>query len=168
MGTTKSGRYINTQGARGKASDFSVVHSNEGKFRWSNVKGQKRIRLEAGGHGETGRKMLDKYGIEYHIVTTFSNGVRVGYIPNHYDKRKRTGYGQSWFPKTWTSRDIRRAGEHVANLKGNKNVPDGTTVFGVYKGVRVGVKRTNGRISTIFPDVNQEKTLKRKNGRKKR
>ena len=30
---------------------------------------------------------------------------------------------------------------------------DGVTVFGNYNGVRVGVIRTNGRISTIFPDA---------------
>jgi len=29
MGTTKSGRVLNTHGARGQASQFSLVYSNE-------------------------------------------------------------------------------------------------------------------------------------------
>ena len=36
--------------------------------------------------GEGGRKLLDKYGIEYHIVKIYTNGVRIGYIPDH-DKK---------------------------------------------------------------------------------
>ena len=40
--------------------------------------------------------------------------------------------------------------------------PDGVTMWGVYKGVRVGVKKTNGKISTVFPDSNQSSVLRRK------
>ena len=98
---------------------------------------------------------LDKYGIEYHIVKTYPNGVRVGYVPDHKDKKKRSGIGQAWFPKDWTSRDIRHAGEHVVGLKGNRKVKDGDTIWGMWKGVRIGVKRTNGKIATIFPDCHQ-------------
>lgn len=58
----------------------------------------------------------------------------------------------SWFPKSWTEKDIRRAGEHVAGLKGNRHIPDEKAVFGVYKGVQVGIKRTHGKIATVFPD----------------
>lgn len=81
MGTTKSGRVLNTRGAAGSASQFAVVHSNEGAY----TKPQKdnHIRLKSGGHGQTGLKELDKYGIEYHIVKTYPNGVRVGYVPDH-------------------------------------------------------------------------------------
>lgn len=32
MGTTKTGRVLNTKGAAGVASHYSVVHSNEGTF----------------------------------------------------------------------------------------------------------------------------------------
>lgn len=63
--------------------------------------------------------------------------------------------GQSWFPKSWTSKDIKHAGEHVANLKSNRHVPDGKRIYGMWKGVRVGVIKTNGRIGTIFPDSKQ-------------
>lgn len=37
------------------------------------------IRLKSSGHWQTGLKELDKYGIEYHIVKTYPNVVRVGY-----------------------------------------------------------------------------------------
>lgn len=162
MGTTKSGRVLNSHGARWQASQFSVVHSNEGDY----TKASKKypIRLKAGGHGQTGMNQLDKYGIEYHVVKTYPNGVRVGYIPNHKDKRKQTGTNQSWFPKSWTSKDIKHAGEHVANLKRNRNIHtnDGKPVFGTWKGVRVGVIRTNGIVATIFPDSNQPYKKNRK------
>ena len=99
--------------------------------------------------------LLDKYGIEYHVEKTFPNGVRVGYIPNHKDRLKRQSGGQTWFPANWTEKDIRHAGEHVAGLKGNRHVKDGVPVFGMFKGVKVGVIRTNGKIATVFPDYNQ-------------
>ena len=61
MGTTKSGRVLNTRGAAGSASQFAVVHSNEGAY----TKPQKdnHIRLKSGGHGQTGLKELDMYQI---------------------------------------------------------------------------------------------------------
>jgi hypothetical protein len=161
MGTTKSGRYINTKGSGHSASDYAVVHSNEGTYIKTNDKNP-RLRLKSGGHGETGLKELEKYGIKYNIVKTYPNGVRVGNIPDHYDKRKRTGTNQAWFPENWTSKDIRRAGNHVANLPKNRHVPNGKIVWGVYKGVRVGVMRTHAKVSTIFPDSDQSSVLRRK------
>ena len=139
--------------AAGSASQFAVVHSNEGAY--TKPQKDKHIRLKSGGHGQTGLKKLDKYGIEYHIVKTYPNGVRVGYVPKHWNKKKREGIYQSWFPTHWTTKDIKHAGEHVANLKGNKHVRDGVIVFGNWKGVRVGAIRTHGQIGTIFPDSNQ-------------
>lgn len=93
MGTTKSGRVLNTHGASGSASQFAVVHSNEGGY----TKPQKNnnIRLKSGGHGQTGLKQLDKYGIEYHIVKTYPNGVKVGYVPRHKDPKKKKGINQA-------------------------------------------------------------------------
>lgn len=159
MGTSKSGRYLNTRGSSRSVSDFALVHSNEGTFRWRQThihgKPTKQIRLDGGGHGQKGMDLLDKYHIKYQIVKTYSNGVRVGCIPDHAQKLKRSGIGQSWFPSTWTERDIRRAGEHVASLKHNRHVKDGVSVYGTYKGVRVGVIHTHGKISTVFPDSNQ-------------
>ena len=166
MGTSKSGRYLNTKGSGRSVSDFALVHSSEGTFKWKLVKKDgkkgKKIRLASGGHSQHGMDLLNKYGIEYHIVKTYTNGVRVGYIPDHADKKKRSGTGQAWFPKDWNNRDIRHAGEHVAGLKHNHHSPDGVTMWGVYKGVHVGVKKTNGKISTVFPDSDQSSVLRRK------
>ncbi|WP_034575275.1 EndoU domain-containing protein, partial [Mageeibacillus indolicus] len=105
----------------------------------------------------------DKYGIEYHIVKTYPNGVRVGYVPDHKKPVKQEGTNQAWFPAHWTTKDIKHAGEHVANLKGNKHVKDGVIVFGNWKGVRVGVIRTHGQIGTIFPDSNQPSNKRGRN-----
>ena len=87
MGTTKSGRYFATKGSGRSVGDFALVHSNEGDFGWKDIhqngKPAKQIRLANGGHGQKGMDLLDKYGIEYHVVKTYSNGVRVGYVPDH-------------------------------------------------------------------------------------
>lgn len=161
MGTSKNGRYLNTEGSGRSVSDFALVHSDEGKYTKPSRKGDK-LRLVSGGHGQTGMEQLDKYGIKYNVEKTYSNGVRVGNIPNHKNPNKRKSMGQTWFPKSWTTKDIRRAGEHVAGLKGNRHVPDGKAVYGVYKGVRVGVIRTNGKIATVFPDADQSSELKKR------
>lgn len=163
MGTTKTGRTLNTKGASGIASQFSIVHSNEGAYVRPRTGGP--LRLVNGGHGQSGMNELKKYGIEFHIVQTYPNGVRVGYVPNHKNRLKRSGTGQAWFPKEWASKDIKHAGEHVANLKGNRHRKDGEVVFGMWKGVRVGVIRTFGKIATIFPDSNQPYTKGRKKKR---
>ena len=67
MGTGKSGRYLNTRGSGRTVSDFAVVHSTEGRFVKTQVKVngkvQLRLRLAAGGHGQSGMDLLDKYGI---------------------------------------------------------------------------------------------------------
>lgn len=154
MGTGKSGRYLNTRGSGHSVSDFALVHSNEGTFTYT-PKGHRISKLKSGGHGQAGMDLLTRHGIAFHIVKTYKNGVRIGNIPSHKDPRKRTGTGQAWFPDSWKEKDIRRAGEHVAGLKRNRHAPDGKTIWGVYKGVRVGVKKTHGKISTVFPDIEQ-------------
>lgn len=161
MGTSKNGRYLNTKGSGRSVSDFALVHSDEGKYTKPSRKGDK-LRLVSGGHGQTGMDQLDKYGIKYNVEKTYSNSVRVGNIPNHKNPNKRKSMGQTWFPKSWTTKDIRHAGEHVAGLKENRHVPDGKAVYGVYKGVRVGVIRTNGKIATVFPDADQSSVLKKR------
>ena len=166
MGTSKNGRYLNTKGSGRSVSDFALVHSSEGAFTRSQtrVNGEmiSELRLNNDGHSQKGMALLDKYRIEYNIVKTYPNGVRVGNVPNHKERSKKEGIGQSWFPKSWSDKDIRRAGEHVAGLKGNRHIPDGKTIYGVYKGVRIGVKRTNGKIATVFPDSNQSSVIRRK------
>ena len=166
MGTSKSGRYMNTKGSGTSVSNFALVHSNEGAFTRSqtreNGKMVIKLRLNNGGHGQKGLELLDKYGIKYNIVKIYPNGVRIGNVPNHKERSKQKGTGQSWFPKSWSEKDIRHAGEHVAGLKSNRHVPDGKTIYGVYKGVRVGVKRTYGKIATVFPDADQSSVIKRR------
>lgn len=166
MGTSKSGCYLNTKGSGRSVSDFALVHSSEGAFTRSqtrvNGKMVIKLRLNNGGHSQKGMELLDKYGIKYNIVKTYPNGVRVGNIPSHMQRNKKSNMGQSWFPKSWTEKDIRRAGEHVAGLKSNRRVSDGVRVYGIYKGVRVGVIRTNGKIATVFPDSDQRSVLRRK------
>lgn len=94
------------------------------------------------------------------------NGVRVGNVSDHKDRNKRSGTCQSWFPKSWSDKDIKRAGEHVAGLKGNCRIPDGKTIYGVYKGVHVGVKRTNGKLQPfsliVFNHKEEQKVIKEK------
>lgn len=171
MGTSQSGRYLNTYGTGRSVSDFALVHSNEGSFIRTQVrvdgKTKIQLRLNSGGHGQKGMDLLDKYGIKYNIVKTYPNGVRVGNIPGHKTKAKAEGTGQSWFPKSWSEKDIRRAGEHVAGLKSNRHIPDGKSVYGVYKNVRVGIIKTNGKIATVFPDSNQNNIIRRRKGKKK-
>ena len=110
MGTTRSGRYLNTKGSGRSVSDFAIVHSDEGDFirKQIRVDGKPTIqlRLGNGGHGQKGMDLLDKYGIEYHIIKTYPNGVRIGYVPDHKQKSKRSGIGQAWFPKSWTKKTL--------------------------------------------------------------
>lgn len=159
MGTSKNGRYLNTRGSGRSVSDFALVHSNEGtlthRLVYKNGKHEKQLILASGGHGQAGIDLLDKYHVKYNIVKTYANGVRVGNVPDHQLKRKRSGTHQTWFPKGWSEKDIRHAGEHVAGLKHNRHPREGTTIYGTWKGVRVGVKLTNGKISTVFPTYEQ-------------
>ncbi len=166
MGTSKNGRYLNTYGTGRSVSDFALVHSSEGSFTRSqtrvNGKMVVKLRLDNGGHAQKGMDLLDKYGIKYNIEKTYSNGVRVGNVPDHKNPKKRKSMSQTWFPRSWTENDIRRAGEHVASLKGNRHIPNGKPVYGIYKSVRVGVIRTNGKIATVFPDSDQSQVFKKR------
>lgn len=153
MGTGKSGRYLSTKGSGRSVSDYVVVHSLEGTFTYDE---QGHIsRMKSGGHGQENMEILKKAGMEYNVVKTYGNGVRVGNVPLHKDPRKRFGTGQSWFPKGWSEKDVKRAGSHVASLKKNRKAKNGQTVYGMYKGIRVGIIKTNGKIATVFPDTNQ-------------
>lgn len=154
MGTGPSGNYY-TSGGSESVHHEALIHSIDGEFT-HNPKTGKIERLKSGGHGQANIDLLEGNGIEYNIEKTWPNGVRVGNVPRHKDKRKQTGSNQAWFPKTWTTNDIVKAGEHVAGLKSNRDTPDGLAMWGTYKGVHVGVIKTDGKIATVFPDVNQE------------
>jgi len=142
---------VTTKASSLKVSNESLDHANTGDFT-RNPRTGEISKMSGGGHGQDNIDFLEKNGIEYNIEKTFSNGVRIGNVPDHKSKGKRTGTGQAWFPDNWTKEEIGRAGEHVANMPANKGIADGVTIFGEYKGVRVGVIKTNGQIGTIFPD----------------
>ena len=162
MGTGMTGRYPSTRGSARKASDFSVIHSNEGTFKISQSGHKKTLRLKSGGHGQKNIELLKRYNIKYNIVHTYPNGVRIGNIPNHCNKLKREGTNQAWFPENWTEKDIKRAGEHVVGLRKNRNVSSGKIMYGRYHGVDVCVIRTKGIIGSIFPNSDQSIRKRRK------
>lgn len=53
MGTTRSGRVLNSKGSARMASQISVVHSDEGTY--TKPSKNNKIRLKSGGHGQTTR-----------------------------------------------------------------------------------------------------------------
>lgn len=153
MGTGESGNYY-TSGGSDVVHHPALIHSIDGEFTHDARTGR-ASRLKSGGHSQASIELMDQLGIEYHIVKTYPNGVRLGNVPRHKERWKRSGTGQAWLPKSWTTRDIVRAGEHVASLKSNADAPDGVTMWGTYKGVHIGVKKNGGEIATVFPDLDQ-------------
>jgi hypothetical protein len=116
--------------------------------------------MSGGGHGQANIEYLEKIGMKYNVEHTFSNGVRVGNVPQHKHKIKKRGLGQSWFPEKWTETDIKAAGEYVVNnTKNFDTIKDGVPVYGTYNNVRVGVIKTNGQPATIFPDGSKQPSL---------
>lgn len=160
MGTGDSGHYY-TSGGSSIVHHEALIHSIDGSFTHNNKTGRPE-RLKSGGHGQASMEIMTKNNIEYNVVKTYENGVRIGNVPNHKIKRKQTGTSQVWFPRSWSTRDIVKAGEHISSLKSNRDVPDGTAMWGTYKGVRVGVIKTNGKVATVFPDEDQSSVLKRR------
>lgn len=122
-------------------SEKAVEHASKGDYTFTN-------RLKGGGHGQEAIDYMDKNGIEYNITKTYPNGVRIGNVKSHKEKRKRSGQNQSWFPKNWDRKKIKKAGQKIAK---GKKYPDGRTKQGRTQGVDVGIKRTNGKVTTIFP-----------------
>ena len=135
-----------------KASKNEMKHSSRGIFSYFNRKPTKMLK---GGHGERNIEYLTKNQLSYAINDTDNNGVRHGQIFCHARSRERRPRGHAWFPKTWNDATITKAGEHVANLKKNKNVPNHTPMHGKYKGVHVVVYKSRGRICGICPKFQQ-------------
>lgn len=153
MGTGESGNYYTSHGSD-TVHHEALIHIIDGEYTHDPKTGR-TARLKSGGHGQASMDLMDKMGIEYNVVHEFPNGVRVGNVPKHKDRRKQTGTAQAWFPMSWTTRDIVKAGEYVTSLKTNRDVPDGVTMWGTYRGVHVGVIKTNGKVATVFPDTDQ-------------
>lgn len=155
---TEQTRLTKKEKKKEKISKKAIHHSSLGEFTQGDKKHPPRLR--SGGHGEENIRELKKRGIEYNITKQYPNGVRVGNIPNHEKPKKRTGEGQSWFPKDWTRDTIKRAGEKTIREEKAKK-QDGKTSVGTYKKVKVGVIRTKGKVATIFP-LNKQSGGKRK------
>ncbi len=130
-----------------KISRKAIIHSSLGEF----TKNGKPYR---GGHGEENIRELKKRGIDYNVVEQYPNGVRLGNIPSHEQSWRRHGSMHTWFPKTWTRRTIKRAGEKVINSVPYK-LPDHMYLFGTHRKVKVAVVRHKGRPATIFPYYKQ-------------
>lgn len=112
-------------------------------------------RLNGGGHGQSGIRELELRGIEYNIEHIYPNGVRIGNIPNHTSKGKRSGIGQSWFPEHWSDLDIENAGNAIWDSKSNEKITlpsGGTMTSGSYNGVFIRVIKDPKGNGSIFPD----------------
>ena len=158
-GTDKSGK---------KKIHDTLKHSTIGDF--TGLKNPKKPaggknggRMLSGGHSQSNIKLLDEKGIEYQIVKTHKNGVRVGGVNDHKRVEKNlTGLEQAWFPDNWTDDDVLVAGTYVAN-KFEKTIEQkmndvfvGNKKYAVYNGVVVCVfEQDDGNIGSIFPDLNQ-------------
>lgn len=134
-------------------SDLAIEHSSKGVFT-VNPKTNKINTLKSGGHGQENIDYLNKMQIKYNVVREYKNGVRIGNVPKHKSVRKRTGTNQSWFPKEWGRNEILNAGKYVARCKKKKK--DGIEVRATYKKVKVGIRRTKGKIATIYPTNKQK------------
>lgn len=144
--------------------ETAITHSNIGDFPINpNPKKAKYESIKGGGHGQDNIIFLQNIGFDYYIEYTYGNGVRIGYIPLHKNALKngtKNKYGQSWFPASWTKIDIKNAGEYVINNTPNlETIPDGQPFYEIYKGIRVGVIKTKGKPSTVFPDGNMQPQL---------
>ena len=112
MGSGRSGLYSSlAQSVSGRASVSipvsTIAHASVGTFL------KNANRLKSGGHGQANIEEMKRRGIKFVIKKTFPNGVRLGYIPRHYEKRRqglgKGQVGQLWFPKNWTESDIRKS-----------------------------------------------------------
>ena len=158
MGSGRSGLYSSlAQSVSGRVSISipvsTITHASKGEFLKS------ANRLKSGGHGQANIEEMKRRGIKYVIKKTFPNGVRLGYVPRHYEKRRqglnKNQIGQAWFPKNWSENDIRKAGKTI--LKAYKGeIKNGTKITGWYNNVKVGIIVRNHTIVTIFPTNEQE------------
>ena len=73
----------------GKTIERSAIeHSSIGDFT-RNPKTGEIQKMKGGGHGQANIDFLEQNGIEYNIEYIYSNGVRVGNVPEHKVKAKR-------------------------------------------------------------------------------
>lgn len=151
--------------------DF-ITHSMLGKF---TEPGSPKVSFEpnnmtGGGHGQINREYLTELGFAHKVEHTFGNGVETGWIAKHKDaikNGKASSIGQSWFPKSITEADVLQmknqalaSGGHLVDpatgafttSKTWASVAEGEHIFFDYKGIRVGIIKTNGNPGTAYPD----------------
>ncbi len=132
--------------------DKTIKHSTVGDY-INSSKDYPNGRLKNGGHSQKCIDELKNKGIDYKITKVYDNGVRLGYVPEHKQKTKQSGIGQSWFPETWDDNEVLKAGTYTAN----NSRDDGMPKFAEYNGVRVGIfLDSEGNPSTIFPDNSKQ------------
>ncbi len=140
-------------------SEKVLQHATRGDFEY---KKRKPAKMKSGGHGEKKLHYLKRHRFSYGIDTEYTNGLRKGHIDNHKRRFDRAKNGHTWFPDSWDSRDIKKAGLYVANLKRNKARKNNVLYEGRYKGVSVGIYFRNGKIASIFPLHDENKHARRK------
>lgn len=139
-----------------RISKKALIHSSLGEFKENKKTGV--IYPTKGGHGQENIKELEKQKIPYKIEASYPNGVRLGNMPTHKQTRRRQGNFHSWFPKNWNKKTIKKAGEKVINSIPYK-LPDNKTTFGIFKKVKIAIKRNNGKVTTVFPYYKQRGSL---------
>lgn len=160
MGILKNVFNINNKPTNKTISNERLRHVSEGDWIAPNKNNGHTHRLKSGGHGQRNIELAQERHVEYNITETYKNGVRTGNYPNHKQTEKRISPNQTWFPKQWNEKDMKKAGEKVANNENIKPKPNGSK-YGTYKGVRVGVFTKKDEITTVFPDkYNQDKRRK--------
>ena len=159
MGSGVSGRYYTSYGSRAIHHE-GIIHSFEGEY---TMKDGSPARLKKGGHGQVAIDVMDANGIKYEVNKTYSNGVRVGNIPNARDKFRQSGNNHSWFPKSWTDKTVIAASEYVLSLKKNANPQPRQKLTGTYKGVSlIAWVDDKGSITSIYPNAKSQPSKRRK------
>lgn len=137
-----------SKGCKPKIGDIAIEHSSKGEYTSTN-------RPRGGGHGQDAIDYMNANNIPYEITTEYNNGVRRGNLPTSKEAMKRFGERQSWFPKSWTAKDIENAGIEVAESL-EKCPKSGQRVTRIVNGVSVTIIfGDEGSIETIFPSKKQ-------------
>ena len=132
-------------------------HSNIGEFTAPTSTGI--VRHKSGSHGQDGLNACAVKGVVCNVNGTYSNGVRIGDIPDSKQKYKHTGNMQSWFPESWTAEDIRVAGTYVANS--GAPLLEGYHKTAEFKGIAVRILTdSKGKVTSISPDLDQSLYVK--------
>ena len=162
MGSGVSGRYYSSHGSK-TIHHQALIHSFDGRFTYDS-KTKALSRMISGGHGQSNIDYLASNGIKVKIVKTYPNGFRVGNVPIHKNKLKREKNGQTWFPRTWSQKDMVKAGEHVSKLKKNRHVKDGVAIYGMYKNVELALLKRTGKSPQYFQtSINPQRKEEKRN-----